>query len=191
MKKTEIILILSLVLACASIDIYFKTNLSILGFLAMSFFNLIESRRSELLKDDIRKLNGQLADKDRQIDEINQNYLFVRNQVGSLNLEIDEKYQELSLLRQKYSRTNQPRSGGKFVKKTKQVSVLSLKQICENNLGVARPSEMSNGEISKVCGYSLDYDCLIFGLDSYAGFTTFPDTSVIFNEYKSYEYGRL
>ena len=99
--------------------------------------------------------------------------------------------QNAELLRQKYSRTNQPRSGGKFVKKTKQVSVLSLKQICENNLGVARPSEMSNGEISKVCGYSLNYDCLIFGLDSYAGFTTFPDTSVIFNEYKSYEYGRL
>ena len=128
---------------------------------------------------------------DAKVSEIKEIYntevecnLKQRDKINSLE-------QELSLLRQKYSRTNQPRRGGKFVKKTKQVSVLSLKQICENNLGVARPSEMSNGEISKVCGYSLDYDCLIFGLDSYAGFTTFPDTSVIFNEYKSYEYGRL
>jgi len=40
-----------------------------------------------------------------------------RDKIDALKLEIDEKYQELSLLRQKYSRTNQPRSGGKFVKK--------------------------------------------------------------------------
>lgn len=39
-----------------------------------------------------------------------------RDKIDALKLEVDEKYQELSLLRQKYSRTSQPRSGGKFVK---------------------------------------------------------------------------
>jgi len=136
-------------------------------------------------------ISGLCAQRGHEITKLTQEYADVNHQRLQALKEKDEADQQLSLLRQKYSRTNQPRSGGKFVKKTKQVSALSLKQICENNLGVARPSEMSNGEISKVCGYSLDYDCLIFGLDSYAGFTTFPDTSVIFNEYKSYEYGRL
>ena len=58
-----------------------------------------------------------------QLDTIKEMYntevecnLKQRDKIDALRLEVDEKYQELSLLRQKYSRTNQPRSGGRFVK---------------------------------------------------------------------------
>jgi len=50
-----------------------------------------------------------------------------------LKIEIDEKYQELSELRQKHSRTNQPRSGGKFVKNDRFVAKIGRSFKCNRD----------------------------------------------------------
>ena len=67
---------------------------------------------------------GFLFEKIHQITELKEMYntevecnLKQRAKIYALKLEVDEKFQELELLRQKHSRTNQPRVGGKFVKK--------------------------------------------------------------------------
>ena len=131
---------------------------------------------------------------DAKVSEIKEMYntevecnLKQRDKINSLE-------QELSLLRQKYSRANQPRNGGKFVKKKDHFSPspdISLEEKCKSNLGREMGSELSEGNIAILCGYSTYYNAMIFGLDSYDGWTGLSNEDVILKEYKSYEYGRL
>jgi len=61
-------------------------------------------------------ISGLCAQRGHEITKLTQEYSDVNHQRLHALKEKDEAAQQLSLLRQKYSRTNQPRSGGKFVK---------------------------------------------------------------------------
>jgi len=113
-----------------------------------------------------------------------------REKIAALEIEIDEKYQELAELRQKHSRTNQPRSGGRFVKKDK-----SLKAVALDNIGIS--IILDNGIAGVVCGY--DSSCelngdkpFIIGLDEHQnrGWNLIDQRDVIFDgcEYPRYWY---
>lgn len=61
-------------------------------------------------------ISGLCAQRGHEITELTQEYADVNHQRLQALKEKDEACRQLSLLRQKHSRTNQPRSGGKFVK---------------------------------------------------------------------------
>jgi len=94
MKKKEIILLSFLLAVCAIVDFLVGSHVSWLALLTITCFWINETKRVELFKTD----NKSLLDK---LDTAKEMY--------------ESSVNELSLLRQKHSRTNQPRSGGKFV----------------------------------------------------------------------------
>lgn len=97
--------------------------------------------------------------------------------------------QELSLLRQKYSRTNQPRSGGKFVKKVQERG--SAEDVFNEN-GGARVTNL-DGYTGILCGYCTgveygQWDEFIIGLNNEKGFIRIDKFDIINKKYKSYKY---
>lgn len=63
-------------------------------------------------------ISGLCAQRGHEIAKLNQEYAEINHQRLQATKERDEYNQELSLLRKKHSRTNQPRSGGRFSRKS-------------------------------------------------------------------------
>lgn len=178
MKKIKLVFAISITIALVFISIVInEVNSYLYAFIGISatwsWFNH-ESNISEL----------------KEMYEIEVEYsLKQRDKIDALKLEVDEKYQELSLLRQKYSRTNQPRSGGKFVKKVQERG--SAEDVFNEN-GGARVTNL-DGYTGILCGYCTgveygQWDEFIIGLNNEKGFIRIDEFDIINKKYKSYKY---
>ena len=133
MKKIKLVFAISITIALVFISIGInEVNSYLYAFIGISatwsWFNH-ESNISEL----------------KEMYEIEVEYnLKQRDKIDALKLEVDEKYQELSLLRQKYSRTNQPRSGGKF---TPIIVKKGDKYMCKKDVDMGAYIAFSSGQL--------------------------------------------
>ena len=105
-----------------------------------------------------------------------------RDKIGALE-------QELYILRQKYSRTNQPRSGGEFVEKESERE--TAEDVFKANIGKVVTN--LDGFTGNLCGYCTGVGCgewdeFIIGLNNENGFIRIDEFDIISNKYKSYKY---
>ena len=89
-------------------------------------------------------ISGLCAQRGHEITKLTQEYADVNHQRLQALKEKDEADQQLSLLRQKYSRTNQPRSGGKFVKKD---IIAGEKYLCTKDVAMVDYIAFSSGKV--------------------------------------------
>ena len=134
-------------------------------------------------------ISGLCAQRGHEITKLTQEYADVNHQRLQALKEKDEADQQLSLLRQKYSRTNQPRSGGKFVKKVQERG--SAEDVFNENVNL--PVTNSDVFAGKLCGYCTgveygQWDEFIIGLNNEKGFIRIDKFDIINKKYKSYKY---
>jgi len=96
---------------------------------------------------------------------------------------------ELEQLRQKHSRTSQPRSGGRFVKKAPKIE--TVESACKENMGLIVTNE--NGHEGYLCGYDKDEPIdaslpFIIGLNNDVGWYTIYEADIVLEKYRSYKY---